>query len=50
LPGIREEPTAPVYVDGELSTTLRGNNITEEFIEILENYIQNTYKKERVTV
>jgi len=43
LPGIREEPTAPVYIDGELSTTLRGDNIIAEFIEILENYIQNRY-------
>tara|TARA_A100001015_G_scaffold248808_1_gene286426 strand:+ start:1777 stop:3003 length:1227 start_codon:yes stop_codon:yes gene_type:complete len=48
LPGIRETPVAPVYVDGELSTTLKGHNIINEFIEILENYIQKKYKKQNV--
>lgn len=40
LPGLRENPAAPVYIDGELAMTLRGEDITEEFIDILENYIQ----------
>jgi len=40
LPGTSEKPIAPVYVDGEQSTTLKGDNIKEEFIEILENYIK----------
>ena len=44
LPGMREEPTAPVYIDGSLSTTLRGDNIREEFIDILENYIKKKYQ------
>ena len=46
LPGIREEPTAPVYVDGALVTTLRGDNITQEFMEIMEAYIKNRYQKD----
>ena len=45
LPGIREEPTAPVYVDGKLVTTLRGDNITEEFLAIMDDYIKKNYKK-----
>ena len=44
LPGIREEP-APVYMDGALVTTLRGDNITQEFMEIMEAYIKNRYQK-----
>ena len=43
LPGIRETPTAPVYIDGKLSTTLRGDNITQEFMAILDDYIQKKY-------
>lgn len=44
LPGLREEPTAPVYIDGKLSTTLKGDHITAEFIAILDSYIQNRYR------
>jgi len=40
LPGTSEKPIAPVYVDGEQSTTLKGDNIKEEFINILEDYIK----------
>lgn len=43
LPGAFENPVAPVYVDGEQSTTLKGDNIKEEFIAILEGYIQKKY-------
>jgi (E)-4-hydroxy-3-methylbut-2-enyl-diphosphate synthase len=39
LPGSFEEPSAPVYVDGEHHTTLRGDDIVAEFIEILEEYV-----------
>ena len=46
LPGIREEPTAPVYVDGQLVTTLRGDNITAEFMAILDDYIKKKYSKD----
>ena len=43
LPGTFEEPTAPVYVDGRLMTTLRGDRIVAEFISILEDYVSRTY-------
>jgi (E)-4-hydroxy-3-methylbut-2-enyl-diphosphate synthase len=39
LPGSFEEPSAPVYVDGEHHTTLRGDDIVAQFIEILESYV-----------
>jgi len=43
LPGTFEEPVAPVYVDGKLSTTLRGDRIVAEFIEILNDYVERRY-------
>lgn len=43
LPGTFEEPKAPVYVDGRLMTTLKGDRIVAEFIEILENYVTTRY-------
>ena len=43
LPGTFEEPKAPVYVDGKLHTTLRGERIVEEFLAILENYVTTRY-------
>jgi (E)-4-hydroxy-3-methylbut-2-enyl-diphosphate synthase len=43
LPGTFEEPKAPVYVDGKLLTTLRGDAIVQEFLVILEEYVQRTY-------
>jgi (E)-4-hydroxy-3-methylbut-2-enyl-diphosphate synthase len=43
LPGSGEEPKAPVYVDGRLTTTLRGNAIIPEFIRILDQYIDSHY-------
>ncbi len=45
LPGTFEEPKAPVYVDGEHYTTLRGDSIGAEFREILDDYIQKNYAK-----
>jgi (E)-4-hydroxy-3-methylbut-2-enyl-diphosphate synthase len=39
LPGSSEKPIAPVYADGQQLTTLKGDNIKQEFIDILENYI-----------
>ena len=45
LPGTFEEPKAPVYIDGEHSTTLRGDHIGEEFRGILDNYIKQKYGK-----
>ncbi len=43
LPGTGEEPKAPVYADGRLLTTLRGENIASEFVAILEDYVQTHY-------
>src|SRR5690349_16649700 len=43
LPGTFEEPKAPVYVDGKLLTTLRGNSIVPEFLSILEDYVRTHY-------
>lgn len=43
LPGTFEEPKAPVFVDGKLVTTLRGERIVEEFIRILDDYVESRY-------
>ena len=50
LPGTFEEPKAPVYVDGQLSVTLRGDRIVEEFLAILESYVATTYPSNRELV
>jgi (E)-4-hydroxy-3-methylbut-2-enyl-diphosphate synthase len=43
LPGTAEEPKAPVYVDGRLLVTLRGNHIVAEFLGILDDYVAARY-------
>src|SRR4051794_26704034 len=43
LPGTFEEPKAPVYVDGRLFTTLKGDHIVAEFIKILDDYVESHY-------
>ncbi|HKD92079.1 MAG TPA: flavodoxin-dependent (E)-4-hydroxy-3-methylbut-2-enyl-diphosphate synthase [Terriglobales bacterium] len=43
LPGTFEEPVAPVFVDGHKSTTLRGDRIAEEFMTILNDYVESHY-------
>jgi (E)-4-hydroxy-3-methylbut-2-enyl-diphosphate synthase len=43
LPGTFEEPVAPVYVDGKLLRTLRGDHIVAEFIDILNDYVERNY-------
>jgi (E)-4-hydroxy-3-methylbut-2-enyl-diphosphate synthase len=43
LPGTFEEPKAPVYVDGRLFTTLKGDKIVAEFIKILDDYVESHY-------
>jgi (E)-4-hydroxy-3-methylbut-2-enyl-diphosphate synthase len=45
LPGTFEEPKAPVFVDGRLMTTLKGDKIVEEFTTILNEYVENRYAK-----
>lgn len=43
LPGTFEEPKAPVFVDGRLATTLKGDSIVADFIGILEDYVARKY-------
>ncbi len=43
LPGTFEEPKAPVYVDGKLRVTLKGDAIVQEFIDILDDYVRAKY-------
>jgi len=43
LPGTGEDPKAPVYTDGSYLRTLKGSNIAEEFIQILEDYVHQRY-------
>ena len=44
LPGTGEAPRAPVYIDGEHATTLKGPDIAVEFIQMLEKYVDQRYK------
>jgi (E)-4-hydroxy-3-methylbut-2-enyl-diphosphate synthase len=44
LPGTFEDPKAPVYVDGRLMTTLKGDRIVPEFIGILNDYVESRYR------
>ena len=48
LPGTFEAPVAPVYVDGRLFKTLKGNRIAEEFQSILDDYVESHYRKQEV--
>ncbi len=43
LPGTGESPAAPVFVDGKKVTTLRGDNITSEFLDLIGHYVQTRY-------
>jgi (E)-4-hydroxy-3-methylbut-2-enyl-diphosphate synthase len=43
LPGTFEDPKAPVYVDGRLMTTLRGDGIVNDFKKILDEYVASRY-------
>jgi (E)-4-hydroxy-3-methylbut-2-enyl-diphosphate synthase len=44
LPGSGEAPVAPVYIDGEKSCTLRGDNIAGEFKQIVTDYVHKNYQ------
>jgi (E)-4-hydroxy-3-methylbut-2-enyl-diphosphate synthase len=46
LPGTFEEPKAPVYIDGKLAVTLKGDNIVPEFLRILDDYVARKYGSE----
>jgi (E)-4-hydroxy-3-methylbut-2-enyl-diphosphate synthase len=50
LPGTAEDPRAPVYVDGKLVTTLKGETIVPEFLRILEDYVAKTYGESATAV
>ena len=43
LPGTFEEPKAPVYVDGKLKVTLKGDTIVADFLKVLEEYIESRF-------
>jgi len=45
LPGTGEAPAAPVFIDGSKSVTLRGDNIAQDFVGIIEDYIERHYAK-----
>jgi (E)-4-hydroxy-3-methylbut-2-enyl-diphosphate synthase len=45
LPGTAEEPKAPVFIDGRLVKTLRGDKIVEEFIAMLNDYVERRYQR-----
>lgn len=45
LPGTGETPVAPVFIDGEKSVTLRGDKLTEEFLDLIESYVTSRYPR-----
>jgi (E)-4-hydroxy-3-methylbut-2-enyl-diphosphate synthase len=45
LPGTFEDPKAPVYIDGKLAVTLKGEAIVPEFLRLLDDYVERTYGK-----
>jgi (E)-4-hydroxy-3-methylbut-2-enyl-diphosphate synthase len=49
LPGTGERPVAPVYVDGEKTVTLKGDNIANEFQDIVERYVKDTYGQQHAS-
>ncbi|MEO7774237.1 MAG: flavodoxin-dependent (E)-4-hydroxy-3-methylbut-2-enyl-diphosphate synthase [Steroidobacteraceae bacterium] len=49
LPGTGERPVAPVYEDGEKTVTLKGDHIAEEFQDLMERYIERTFKQRAST-
>lgn len=45
LPGSGEDPKAPVYMDGKLAVTLKGDKIAEEFMQLVEGYVEQRFGK-----
>jgi (E)-4-hydroxy-3-methylbut-2-enyl-diphosphate synthase len=45
LPGTGEAPSAPVFVDGEKTVTLRGENIAQEFVALIDHYVETKYAR-----
>ena len=50
LPGTGEVPAAPVYVDGERTVTLKGDDIAEQFQAIVQNYIEKRYGRQQSSI
>jgi (E)-4-hydroxy-3-methylbut-2-enyl-diphosphate synthase len=50
LPGTFEDPKAPVYVDGKLMITLKGETIVPDFLKILDDYVEKTYGRAAVPI
>lgn len=44
LPGTGEAPTAPVFIDGQKAATLRGENIAQEFVALIDDYVRTRYR------
>ena len=45
LPGTGENPKAPVYIDGKLTQTLSGSSISNQFLDIVEEYIKQRWSR-----
>lgn len=45
LPGTGEAPAAPVFIDGEKKVTLRGENIAQEFVALIDDYVEQKYRR-----
>ncbi len=43
LPGTGEAPVAPVFINGEKAHTLRGESLSDDFLELIEKYVQESY-------
>ena len=43
LPGTGESPVAPVFIDGKKAVTLRGDNLTEDFLDLIDTYVGERY-------
>ena len=43
LPGTGENPSAPVFIDGEKTVTLKGENIADDFKKIVDDYVKSKY-------
>ena len=43
LPGRGESPAMPVFIDGKKSRTLRGDNVTAEFLQLIDDYVVQKY-------
>ena len=49
LPGTGEDPKAPVFVDGQLTTTLRGAGLVAEFLKLIDEYVDSHYSRKEST-